>query len=159
MIATLSSEGKATWKTSSSDGTYTALTLSLDTLGRTRLSEVRLRRDGPHGSLSTPAPESKKRKSKKSAAPPAPPPLPEPSRSVVPELTLPVLSVENSTKSAALIKLSDGTILFILPGDTREVTMSPGSYELEAKFEDTKMEKRIGRAQFASQARYSLKLS
>jgi hypothetical protein len=158
----LAASGKAHWRGEAADGGVTFLTLSLDAHGQLRLDEVHLRRDGPYGMLSTPAPPPppKKKKGKKAEpAPVPPPPLASPVRRADPGVDLPVLEVENAAKSAAAVRLGDGTLVYVGPGEVREVTVGAGTLEVEARFEDRPLERRGVRAHFTYHARYRLRLS
>jgi hypothetical protein len=153
----LSSKGKATWM-ADQDGTLTVLTLSLDSYSRLRTDEVALRRDGPYGMLSTPAPPLPPKKKRKVAPPPPPAPLKSISRTIDPSTELPILTVQNPGSDGVLLRLSDGTSLFLAPGQTRDVTVTPGTHEVVARFEEKPSERRTAKAHFTYHARYRLRL-
>jgi len=155
----LAAAGKAIWRYEGPDGTLTLLTLSLDSNGRTRAHESVFRRDGPFGAYSTPRPPSlKRKKGSKKAAPAPPPPLAALSRTVDPAVNLHVLSIENNAESDAVVRLGDGTVVFVPAGETRVVTVSPGSSEVEARFEDEPDLRRTIKAHLTYHSRYSLQL-
>lgn len=153
--------GKATWAGEPGDGTLRLLTLSLDTLGRTRLEEAYFTPEGPFGMLATPKPApppTSKKKRKGPEPPPPPPPLPSPERDYDEAVGLPVFFVENGTENAALLRLGDGTVLYVPPGATEEVTVGPGTFTVEARFADKPSEPWIGKIHFTYHARYRLQL-
>ncbi len=154
--------GKATWAGAAGDGTVRLLTLSLDTFGRTRLEEAYFTPEGPFGMLATPKPSLSpapgKKKGKKQEPPPPPPSLPAPEREYDETVDLPVFSVENGTENAALLRLGDGTILYVAAGSSEEVTVGPGTLTVEARFADKPSEPWIGKIHFTYHARYRLQL-
>jgi hypothetical protein len=147
--------GKAVWKHETVDGAR-ILTLGLDSFGRTRLHDVELLREGIFDTLATPgrseAPEPSLRARKE------PKPMPAIVMTRVPDLELPILEVTNRRGQAALLRLDDGTILFVPPGESVQSTISPGSYSVEIRFDGENGDLLAGNTRLSYHSRYSLDL-
>jgi hypothetical protein len=76
----------------------------------------------------------------------------------VPDLELPILEVTNRRGQAALLRLDDGTILFVPPGESVQSTISPGSYSVEIRFDGENGDLLAGNTRLSYHSRYSLDL-
>jgi hypothetical protein len=152
--ATLSSNGKAVWKDEGIDGSVTLVTFSLDTFDRTRVEKLTFLPEGPFEMLTRQA--ERAGQGSRNAEPPT---LPVISRSIDKDLDLPAFVVGNSASSPAFIQLGDGTAFVVNPGQTREVTVGPGSYRVEARYVDAPGEALWRGVHFSYHSRYRLQLS
>lgn len=154
----LTSMGKAIWRQEGDDGSVDLVALSLDSIGGIRVEEYHYRKDGPFGMLSTPAPPAIRKKKGAKPKVEIASPLPDVTRTADPGAFLPVISVSNGTKGAALVRLWNGTAMYVPAGETRDRMVSPGSGEIEARFASKPAEKRRVKAHFTYHARYKLRL-
>ena len=88
----------------------------------------------------------------------SPGPLPPLRQIRTPDVQLPVLEVSNEGSHAAILRLEDGTILFVPAGGTAEAVVGPGTTALEARFDAEGQPPLGGRAIFSYQSRYRLTL-
>jgi len=158
LAARLAASGKAVIRQNGDDGSVSIVAFSLDSSSRVRAEEYHYRKDGPFGTLSTPVPPPppKHRKKAKPVTPPAP--LQAVQRVQDPVNFLPFLTVSNKSKSIALVRLWDGTAIFVAGGTSKDLTVSPGSGEIEARFGDKPAERRVVQAHFTYHEHYTLKL-
>ncbi|HXI03728.1 MAG TPA: hypothetical protein VNI57_11180, partial [Candidatus Saccharimonadales bacterium] len=155
----LNQVGKAVWKSESESGVH-IVSFELDTLGRLRLDRVDLDRKGFDGELATPAPPAPPpaKDKAKEKTPPGPAPLPDVHRTRQIEQELPLLQVTNNRKSAAEVRLADGTVIFVDAGQTAESIVSPGTWTIDVQFESGEPARMTGSARLAARARYTLAL-
>jgi len=159
MAARLSAEGKAVWRQKEADGSVRIVALGLDANGRINADEYLYRTHGPYGMLSTPVPPAPRKKKKAQTAPVNPvAPLAPLTRVQDADTFLPVLSISNDDDSAAVVRLWDGTSIFVASGASRDLLVNPGSGEIEARFLDRPDEPRRVRAHFSYGARYTMRV-
>lgn len=138
-------QGKATWASRDSKEGLRLVTLSLDTLSRLRIHEISLGLEGPFGMHATSTVEI-----------PTAEPLTPPTRILDDDLNLPLLTVENTTESNAVLRLEDGAVLYIPAGESRETGLSPSSFTYQVRFAEGGGSPRNGAARFTYHSRYRL---
>ncbi|MBI3448583.1 MAG: hypothetical protein HY049_06685 [Acidobacteria bacterium] len=158
LAAKLAATGKAVVRRDGDDGTVSLVAFSLDSNSRVRAEEFVYRKDGPYGALSTPVPPPPPKHRKKAKPVTLPAPLEAVQRVDDPTNFLPFLTVSNKSKSIALVRLWDGTAIFVAGGTSKDLTVSPGSGEIEARFGDNPAERRVVQAHFTYHEHYTLKL-
>jgi hypothetical protein len=158
MMELLQTTGKATWRDKSDDGILRVLSLTLDTYGRTRLQKATLKQSGPFQMFATYQAAGRDGMDAGDGSAAADRALGPLEKAVEPSSGLPILTVSNSTKSGALVQIGDGTVLYLRAGQSREITVAPGSSILEARFATAPGKALRSRAHFTYNSKYRLAL-